>query len=199
MSHLRKVALLFAALALLMAGSAQAAGPLTYADDEGDSLDGRGSMDIVSITYDMRQVNKSGPPSLVVEMELAAPPETQLASYTADADIEGCGYFQASFRPGSLVFGAALNVAPADFFIECGGSGEPEILPAQFRIDGNVLRWSLAVDGLPKSVKAGGTLGGLNAYSQIAEPITGVMGSAAVGPAGATDSASTDKTWSFGN
>lgn len=66
---------LFAVVSVFVAGSAQAAGPLTYTDKAGDALNGRASMDIVRVTHDLRQVNKSGPPSLVFEMELAAAPE----------------------------------------------------------------------------------------------------------------------------
>lgn len=198
MRSIRTAGLLFAALAVLLAGSARADAPLKYADDPGDALDGRASLDIVSVTYDLRQVNKVGPKSVVIEMELGAPPEGQLASYSARAEIEGCGFFDASFRPGSVVFGTA-GIPPADFFIACGASGDSEILDAQFRIDGNVLRWSIALDGLPKEARTG-KVKSLNSFTQIAEPATGIMGTGdldvADGPL-PIDAAASDKTWSF--
>lgn len=201
MSRIRKAGLVFAALAVVMAGSARPAGPLTYTDDAGDALDGRASMDIVRVTHDLRQVNKAGPPSLVFEMELAAPPESELVSYYVMSEIEECGSFYASFRPGSVVFGAALAIAPADFYHSCGdGPGDGAILPAVFRIDGNVLRWAVALDSLPKAQRGGLALTDLRAFTQIAEPATGIIGTGWLDGTPAplpVDTASTDKTWSF--
>lgn len=204
MKRTRFVVLLsIAALAIGLAGSAQAA-PITYADDSGDSVDARPSMDIVSVTYDVRQVNKSGPPSLVIEMELAAPPESQLVSYETRAEAAGCGHFDASFAPGT-VFTAALDSAPASFWIGCGSPPDETgststLLDAQFRIDGNVLRWSLAMDGIPKELRGGTTFSDLHAFTQIAEPVLGIDGSGYVlgapGPL-PIDTAATDKTWSY--
>ena len=199
MRRLRPAALVFAALAILFAGSAQAATPLTYSDEPGDALDGRASMDIVRVTHDLRQVNKSGPPSLVFEMELAAPPEAELASYYVMTEIEGCGRFYASFRPGSVVFGTALGIAPADFYHSCADA-DGAILDGSFRVDGNILRWGLALDGLPKDQRAGITLSSLQAFTQIAEPATGIIGTGWLdgnhAPA-KIDAATTDQTWSY--
>lgn len=197
MKRLRNAALVFAALAVLFAGTAQAA-PLTYADDPGDALDGRASMDIVRVTHDLRQVNKTGPQSLVFEMELAAPPEAQLASYFVMTEIEGCGSFYASYRPGAVVFGAA-GIPGAGFYHSCADA-DGAILNGSFRLDGKVLRWALALDSLPKDQRASLTLGGLQAFSQIAEPATGIIGTGWLdgnhAPA-KIDAATTDKTWSY--
>ncbi len=198
MKRLRFVGLVFVVLSILAEGSAQAAAPLKYTDKPGDTLDGRASMDIVSVTHDLRQVNKTGPPSIVFELELAAPPESQLASYYVFSVIEGCGDFYASFRPGSLVFGN-LGIAPADFWIDCGADGG-DILPGQFRIDGKILRWAIALDGLPKDVRAGQKVGELHALTQIAEPATGIIGTGWLDGRSAplpVDAASTDKTWGY--
>ncbi|HUR50118.1 MAG TPA: hypothetical protein VMY88_11410 [Acidimicrobiales bacterium] len=199
MHRLRNAALVFAALALLFAGSAQAA-PAAYSDDAGDSLDTRPSMDIVGVSYDVRQVNKSGPPSLVVEMELAGPPEGQLASYETRAQVEGCGYFQTSYAPGTL-FVSALGSSPASFFMECGSAPDSTgstatLLDAQFRIDGNKLRWAIAMDSIPKELRGGTTFSELNAFTQIAEPVSGIFGTGSDLPL-PMDEAATDKTWSY--
>jgi len=200
MNKLKALGLIFVALSVLSAGSAQAGAALTYADKKGDALDGRASMDIVRVTHDMRQVNKTGPPSLVFEMELAAPPQSQLASYFVMTDIEGCGRFYASYRPGAVVFGA-LGIGSADFYHSCGdGPGDGAILSGAFRLEKNVLRWSVSLDSLPKAQRASLKLGGLQAFTQIAEPATGILGTGWLDGTHAPakiDSATTDKTWSF--
>lgn len=198
MNRLRHAALVFAAVAVLFAGSAQAAAALTYTDETGDALDGRASMDIVRVTHDLRQVNKTGPPSLVFEMELAAPPESQLASYYVMTEIEGCGSFYASYRPGAVVFGA-LDIAGADFYHSCA-DGDGAILSGNFRLEKNVLRWALATDSLPKDQRTSLTLSSLQAFSQIAEPATGIIGTGWLDGTHAPakiDAATTDKTWSL--
>ena len=203
MNRIRSAALVAAALALLFAGSAQAA-PVKYSDEKGDAVDARASMDIVSVTYDVRQVNKSGPPSLVIEMELAAPPENQFVSYETRAEASGCGFFEASFTPGT-VFVAGLDSAPGSFWIGCGSPPDETgstatLMDAQFRIDGNVLRWSAAMDGIPKELRSGSTFSQLHAFTQIAEPVMGIDGTGNVlgedGPL-PIDTAATDKTWTY--
>ena len=199
MRKIRNTVLAFSALALLLAGTAQAA-PFAYADDPGDAMDTRASMDIVAVRYDVRQVNKSGPPSLVVEMELAAPPEGQLVSYEIRSQVEGCGYFQASYQPGTI-WAAATGAGTASFFMECGSPADPTgssatLLYTQFRIDGNTLRWSAAMDSIPKELRSGVTFSELRAFTQIAEPFMGIFGSGNDLPL-PMDEASTDKTWSY--
>lgn len=181
---------------MLFAGTlpGRAAEPFTYEDEAGDAVDGSASMDIVRVTHDLRQVNRSGPPSLVFEMELAGPPESEMAAYGINSEIEGCGFLEALYRPGTLVYGTA-GIAAADFFIECGSGDDSEILPAKFLIDGNVLTWSIALDGLPKALKSSGKLQNLNAFTEITEPFTGEYGTnRALLP---MDAASTDKTWNY--
>lgn len=179
---------------------AQAKGPVTYTDKKGDALDGRASMDIVRVTHDLQQINKAGPKSLVFEMELAAPPESQLVSYYVMTRIEGCGRFYASYRPGAVVFGTA-GIAPANFFHACGkGPGDGAILRGTFRVDKNVLRWSVALDSLPKDQRTSLKLTELEAFTQIAEPATGIIGTGwldGIHAPAKIDHATTDKTWSF--
>ena len=199
MRRVRNAGLLFAALAVLFSGSVQAAEPFSYGDDKGDALDGRASMDIVSVTHDIRQINKSGPPSLVVEMELAAPPEAQLASYEIRAEVEGCGFFQASYTPGTA-WSAAVGSAPASFFIECGTPADATgstatLMDAQFRIDGNKLRWSGALDSIPKELRSNTTFSDIYSFTQIAEPFMGINGTSDANLP--IDEAATDKPWSY--
>lgn len=199
MKRFRIAGLILAVLAVLSAGSVQAGGELKYGDEAGDALDGRASMDIVSVTHDVRQINKSGPPSLVLEMELAAPPEAQLASYEIRANVDGCGFFQASYTPGTA-WGAGVGSAPASFFIECGSPADSTgstatLLDAQFRIDGNTLRWSGALDSIPKELRSNVTFTDIHSFTQIAEPFMGINGSADANLP--MDDASTSKAWSY--
>ena len=199
MKRTRLAAVLIAVLALLSAGPARASA-FSYTDAEGDALDARASMDIVSVTYDIRQVNKAGPPSLVVEMELAAPPEGQLVSYETRAEAEGCGYFTSSFAPGTA-WSAATGSAPASYFMECGSPEDSTgstatLIDAQFRIDGNTLRWAVALDSIPKELRGGTTFTEMSAYTQVAEPVMGIFGSGSDLPL-PMDEASTDASWTY--
>ena len=192
MHRIRTATLLCVALAVLFAGSVQAAAPLTYADHRGDALDRRGSMDILRVTVDKRQVNRTGPKSLVFELELAAPPETQLATYGIRTVMEGCGAFQAQFRPGGLVWRAG-GARAAEFWTGC----VTRHLPAEFKVDGNVLQWTIPLNHLPQEA---GELGEIRAYTSASEPVTGFYGTGNYedidGPL-PIDFATTDKTWSY--
>lgn len=180
----------FAVFALLSAASAQAA-PLKYGDETGDALDGSASLDIVSVTHDLRQVNKAGPPSIVFELELGAPPEGTGHAYGISTQLDGCGELASLYRPGAVVYEAA-GIAAADFYIECE---EDSILPAQFRVDGKILRWTIALDGLPTKYRSG-KLGTLTAATEIVDPATGEFGPGEEGIL-PMDSAATDKSWSY--
>ena len=191
MPRARIATVVFCVLAGLLAGSAQAAESLKYTDEPGDAFDGRASMDIVSVTHDLRQVNKAGPPSIVFEMELAAPPEGTGHAYGVSTQLEGCGDFDALYRPGAVVY-EAVGIAAADFYIACE---EDSILPAQFRIDGNVLRWAIALDGLPAKYRSG-KLGTLTASTEVVDPATGEVGPGEEGIL-PMDAAASDQTWSY--
>ena len=196
MSKLRYAGLTFVALAVLCASSVQAAAPLKYADPAGDAIDGRPSMDIVSVTHDLRQINRTGPKSLVFELELAAPPEPILASYHVVTVLEGCGNLYANFRPGALLLGT-IAIPNADIWVSCGGDAER--LSTQFKITGNVLRWATALDSLPKDYR-NGVLTNLSAVTSIAEPVIGVYGTArldgARGPL-PIDQATSEDIWEY--
>ena len=176
----------------------RAAGPLTYDDPAGDALDTRASMDIVQVSYDVRQVNKSGPPSLVVELTLAAPPEAQLATYDIQADAGASCFVDAGYRPGSVAAAAGLLPA-AQFYVGC--DGENAFITGKSLIKDNVITMSIALDSLPKGVREAGELSGFYAFSMTSEPVLGLYGNGYTdGPGNLptpTDSASTDKTFTF--
>jgi len=194
MRRISTAGVLFAALAVLFAGSVQAA-PFTFVDAAGDSVDRRASMDIVAVKYDVRQVDDAGPLTLVVEMKLAAPPEGRLVYYTAAVQSDDCGYVLTTYVPGTAY--VALGSAPAYFRTGCGsppnvvdGSTET-FLRAEFRIDGNTLRWSIPLAKLPKELRGGSTFNELGAATRIVEPVNGFLTGLLI------DQASTDQSWSY--
>lgn len=176
---------------------ARAATPVTYENDEGDALDGRASMDILSVTYDVRQMNRGGPPSLVVEMTLAAPPESELATYGAEGDAGSC-FIDVSFRPGTL-WSAALGFSGSQFFVGC--DGDNQLIDAKTLVKDNVITWSLSLDSLPKPAREAGELINLYSFTQTSEPVFGIFGNGDQDTGGPgvlpTDSAETDQTFRF--
>lgn len=148
-------------------------------------------MDILKVAYDVKQVNKGGPPSIVVEITLAAPPEAQLVNYTANGDAGGDCFVDVSYRPGT-VLSQTHGIPAAQFWIGCGDAGE--LVAAKTLIKGNVITMSTALDSIPKTIRENGELTGLSATSEIAEPVTGIVGTAIIGGA---DEATTDKTFRY--
>lgn len=175
-----------------------AVSPLDYEDPAGDALDTRASMDILKVTHDVRQINKTGPPSLVYELTLGAPPESQLVTYGMEGDAGPC-FVDAAFRPGT-VFTQVVGTGAAQFFVGCEGM-ESELIDAKSLIKGNVLTMSIALDSLPKPAREAGELKNLYSFTQTAEPVTGIFGNGDqdLGMPGVlpTDSATTDKTFNF--
>lgn len=185
---------------LLIGGAlpVRAATALSYDDPAGDALDTRASMDIVKVTYDIRQINKSGPPSLVVELELAGPPEAQLATYDIQSTAGESCFVDAGFRPGTVVTQAGL-IPAAQFYLGC--NGDNAFVAAKSLIKGNVLTMSIAMDSLPKPIRELGVLSELYAFSMTAEPAVGLYGNGYIDLIGnlptPTDSATTDQTFKF--
>ena len=187
-----------AALAAVSAAPASAAvTPLHYEDPAGDALDVRPSMDIVKVTHDVRQINRTGPPSFVVEITLAAAPETQAVSYHAEGVAGEC-QIDAAFRPGTA-FSQAAAWGPAHFLINCPAGGG--IVDGKSLIKGETITLSVAMDSIPKEARAVGVLSELVAFSQIADPAVGIMGNGYHDTGGPgvlpTDTATTDQTFKF--
>jgi len=190
-SRIPTAVVLFAVLAVLFAGSAQAAGPLTYADDKGDALGGQASMDIVSVTFDTRQVNRTGPKSLVFELELAAPPETGthvVTTYMIRTVMNGCGFQSHLHRDSAYSHDAFFYMRCLDLF-----------LPAEVTVDKNVVQWTISLNELPEGHRKG-ALGSIRASTSIDEPVLGYFGTGSIGWAEGPrpiDLATTKKTWSY--
>lgn len=189
--------LLIAGLLVAAGIPARAATPLTFDDPAGDSLDTRASMDIVKVSYDVRQVNKSGPPSIVIEMTLSAAPESQLVQYRINANQGDDCRVDARYAPGTL-FATALGGGGGEAFIGCGDASE--LVDLKTLIKGNVITMSFALDTLPKPMREAGELKNFYAFTQTADPLLGLIGNGdtdATNTPIPTDSATTDKTFKF--
>lgn len=176
--------------------------PLIVKDPAGDSLDARASMDILSTTFEVKKVKASDPkPSLIITMKLGAQPEQQLVSYDVWATIPECGEFNATYAPGTILTKSPAhgNPPPSSVFI-CNGSADPsgslDLHHPKFAIGkDNTLTWTIALDYFSKRARAGAKLTEIHADTQLAEPLTGIIGNAALGVP--TDALATDKEFTF--
>ena len=166
--------------------------PVSYEDPAGDQVDLRPSMDILKVSWDVEQATAGGP-WLVVEMTLAAPPEAQLVNYTANGTASTGCYAKASYRPGS-VFTAVAATATAEFAFGCL-EGIKRV-DAGIEVKDAVITMSLPIESIPKSIRASGELTELTATTEIAEPLSGIIGTAWWGVA-AADEATTDQTFRY--
>jgi hypothetical protein len=191
------------AVATLVAAAAPApaASPkLLLTDPAGDALDARPSMDIVNLSFEVKKVKPTDPkPSLIIAMELAAPPEKQLVSYDVWATIPECGSFNATYAPGTVLSANPNGPSPPSTVFICNGSSSEtdslDLHHPKFSITKNTLTWTIALDYFSKQAREGGTLTEIRGQTQFAEPLTGIMGNAALGLP--TDDVLTDKEFAF--
>lgn len=176
---MRRLLVLLLAVPVLLVGAAPVpAAPspvLALADPKGDAIDGRPSMDILSVTYDVKTLKKGNPPSLLVTMKLAAPYEQQLAAYHVKSQIPGCGFFDASFAPGTLL-SQATGSSSMSWFIECGPGDEAVLLFVKPTLNKDTITFGLSLDSMPKKARAGAKLTAIRAFTTMAEPVMGILG-----------------------
>lgn len=192
-------AILVLSLVALVGPPARAVEALRFEDPAGDQLDARGSMDLVSVTLEVKPMAPRNTLSMVTTFELSAPAEQLMVSYDMSSTIPGCGSFSASYRPGTLLATAAgsqLN----QYFMNCGfpettGTGTAGSVPASAKLDGNkVIVWA-AMSAFPKEIIEGAELTNISATTQVSEPVFGIIGNSAI--LAPTDEATTDKSWRF--
>ena len=175
----------------------RAATPVSYDDAAGDQADPRPSMDILKVSWSVKQTSTVGRPWLVVEMTLAAPPEQRLASYSAEGDAGSKCFIEAAYRPGSVFAAAAIN-SEAWFLPGCTADGDEygDVIDATLEIKGNVISISAPLQSITKQIRDSGRLTALSARAEISEPVTGILGLRQFGvPVG--DEASTDQTFRY--
>lgn len=184
---------------LLIGGAApvRAVSPVSFEDPAGDQLDLRPSMDILKVSWDVKRTSKVGRPWMVVEMTLAAAPEERLVSYFAEGDAGSDCFVEASYRPGNVFAEADIN-SDAWFIAGCNRDGDEmaQIVDARLEIKGNVITVSAPLDAITKAIRDSGQLTALSATAEIAEPMTGILGTTWLGAPGA-DNATTDQTFRY--
>lgn len=168
-------------------------------DAKGDALASQSALDIVSVQYSTtgkRAGRKYTPDTLVVKMTLAAAPKTSggTYAYNTDASVTGCGYFQTLYSPGA-------TLGDGHFFMECGSPADETgstatLIPTAAKVAGNTITWSIKLRTLPKQIKVGSTWSGFNAYTDITEPVFGLIGAGLF--TGGVDEASGTKSWKLG-
>jgi hypothetical protein len=191
--------LIVVAAALLATPPASAASPkLDLPDPAGDSLGAQASLDIVSVSLESKKLKARDPgPSLVITMKLAAPPMAVGARYVLSGEIPECGHFDATYAPGTLY--SKIVGTEGAIFLGCGDpggvAGGSLLILGHVSVKGPVITWTIAVDSLPKDVRAGGSIGEIQGYASLVEPVFGLQGPHDVGVT--NDDVRTDKEFTF--
>jgi hypothetical protein len=191
-----------AALALSGTASAATTGPktVTFSDPAGDSAAPVAGTDITGVTWTTAGAGagkKYRAKSLVLTLTLAAPPAGDGTTlYAVDANLGGCGDFYVNYMPGAKL-GDTFNYAA------CGGTpGDPTGSGTSFaatpEVKGKSIIWTLPLASLPGDVKVGSGFTGLNALTDLVDPVTGIIGSYGLGGPALEDTAATDAPYTVG-
>lgn len=202
-------AVVLSVLVLLAVGSPSRAATtgLRFEDAVGDSLDTRASMDIVAASVEIKPMAPRNTPSLTVTWELAGPPEATGASYEFSGKTEKCGTFRAAYRAGTvynIVFGdvAGLGISTHQVSVGCGSPPDDTtgstttFVEFRVAVKGNTVTMWTPISGLPKDFPRTGEMTDFQAFSQFADPVTGIIGNGSLGQE-PNDEAVTDKVWSY--
>jgi hypothetical protein len=178
-----------AAAALLAAPAFAGTAPAPAAqivDPSGDAVGSQTAMDIVSVrfsttgtttvkTVGKKKITTYTPTKLVVTETLAAAPSaTQSVRYRIQANIDGCGSFD-------LLYVNAASGPDGSLFLSCpDGGSDPTaggtLITTTPKIAGNVLEWSFSLKALPAEIKVGSVVSGFTAYTDLADPVFGLVG-----------------------
>lgn len=170
-----------------------------------------GGVDIVSVTYATegttttkkvrgKTVKTYEPAKLLVTLKLAeAPIEQAGIKYKVESEVEGCGTFSFAYAPGTVYSGL---LGPSSLYVGCGGAdpvgGEGQIIFPKMAVNGSSIVWTVSLKTLPKNVRAGARLSGLNATVDLVEPVLGVQGLEESGGPALIDTATSDAEWVIG-
>ena len=192
-----------AGLALSSHAATPAAGPktLSFSDATGDALGSSASDDITNVTFTTKgtttkigKTTKYTPKYLVVSMTLAgAPGSTPGLNYEVDANLDGCGYTNFTYTPGSQVTGG--------LFTECGSAPDQTgstatLYSAPPTVTGSTITWTFGLKELSPEFKVGAAFSGISALTVQNDPVFGLIGPGLVGAD--YDTASTDSTYKIG-
>lgn len=184
---LRRAFAAFAAATVLVSPVlATAAAPAPQiADPSGDAAGGQGALDIVSVRFSTtgtttvtkvrgkKKVTYTPNKLVITETLAAAPSTTPGVRYRIEADVAGCGQFDlyyvngADAPVGTLWYDCPEGSGPAD------GGTLIDLLP---KVSGSTLTWTIALKALPKGTGAGATYSGFRAFTDVGDPVTGILG-----------------------
>lgn len=164
-------------------------------------------MDIVAASIEIKPMAPRNTPSLVVTWELSAPPESTGAAYEFSAEVAGCGTLTAAYRAGTaynIAFGdvAGLGISTHQMFVGCGSPPDETtgststLVDHMIAVKGNSVSMWTALPGLPKDFPRSGEMSSLRAFSQFADPVTGIIGNGSLGLE-PNDDVTTDKVWAY--
>ncbi|MDQ1710791.1 MAG: hypothetical protein QOE45_241 [Frankiaceae bacterium] len=170
----------------VLAGAAPAPAP-QIVDPSGDAVGTQSSLDIVSVKFSTtgtttvikkgkKKITVYTPTKLVVTETLAAAPSTQAPTrYRIQAEIDGCGSLD-------LIYANGADGPVGSLWLDCpeGDASDPlsggTLLDVTPKIKGNALTWEFSLKSLPKQVKVGSVISGFRAYTDAADPLTGLIG-----------------------
>lgn len=184
MSRRLAAAVLAATAAFAVSVPSHAAPAPQIKDATGDAAGGQAALDIVTVRFSTsgtttvtkvrgKRVTTYTPTKLVVTQTLAAAPSTATGTrYRIEATVDGCGQFDIYYVNGSS--GPVGNV-----WFDCpeGALGESgTLLDVVPKISGATMTWELPLKALPREVKAGSVLSGFRAFTDLGDPVTGILG-----------------------
>jgi hypothetical protein len=174
-----------AVLATPALSGAAAPAPPQIVDPSGDAVGSQTALDIVSVKFSTTgttSVVKKGkkkitvytPTKLVVTETLAAAPSTtQSARYRIQAEIDGCGGFD-------LIYANAADGPVGSLWLDCPAGADPTsggtLTNVTPKISGSTLTWEFSLKSLPAEVKVGSAVSSFKAYTDLADPVLGLIG-----------------------
>ena len=128
------------------------------------------------------------PKKLVVVLETAGDIDTAgTTQYDVEGTADGCGDFYFYVAPGSALEGIAGS---------CPDDDSVDFAAVTYVISGKTITFTIPLGSVP-GLKAGKKVSGLNAYTGQVDPITGEVGPVLFGGTLATDTVSSDATFTI--
>lgn len=184
----RRLVAALAAAAVVAAPSVSTAAPKPapqIVDAKGDAAGAQASLDISTVlftTSGVTTVTRVGkkrkttytPTKLVVVETLGAAPNTTPGiRYRIEAEIAGCGQFDIYYVNGeSGTTGYVWVDCPESDAVGEGGT----LIELSPKVGATTLTWEIPLKALTKDVKVGAVVSGFRAFTDIGDPVTGILG-----------------------
>ncbi len=175
-----------ALVALASGAGAATAGPtvLTVEDPKGDQLSTSDS-DITSVAFTTtgkttttkvkgKSVTSYAPENLVVSMTLAAPPSALPGVlYQIDGSTSKCGAISLYYTADDSGSGAYVGCGSEPDAATGSTSTTLDVLPV---VKDATITWTMPFDSLPREIKPGTSISGIEAFATQADPVFGLIG-----------------------